>query len=450
MKKMRHLLFLLIAVFGFTLFFSTAAHAQGARLSIQGILKKANGQAVDDGDYDLTFKLYADTTGGTALWTENQVGVDVVSGIYTAALGSKTALNIPFNQTYYLGVSVNGSAEMAPRIQLTTAPYALALIGNTNVFPSSGTVRADNLVVVDKLGVDTTAAPSIASMVVAGGIQARGGAPGGSGGNNRGYAFRGYGGDTDSGLFSVADGRVSLYANNTEYIQADAASTRVTIKTNTTIQNSLTVNDQLLVTNASTLGGNLSLTNNAHISYTAGSVTNADWRLVARDDFSSGNVAGWSATSQLIGTTAASVEAYDYGNFNGFVLRPSGTSNTPVLKKQYNLGNVGSYSKVKVVFKYYYTDSWDYDEEMAYAGFATDLNATDPVICWETVATTHSTSSNNAVSYTGDSGWSDQAAVGSMVGSTTSTSFYVFFGMKSNEGTTNERYAVSDIEVWVR
>ncbi len=51
------------------------------------------------------------------------------------------------------------------------------------------------------------------------GVTAGGGTP--SGGNNRGYTFLGNGGDDDSGLFSLADGQVSLFADATERVRVD-------------------------------------------------------------------------------------------------------------------------------------------------------------------------------------------------------------------------------------
>ena len=60
-----------------------------------------------------------------------------------------------------------------------------------------------------------TSSPA-ASLHVAGGILARGGAPGGSGVNNNGYAFSGNGGDNNSGMFSSADGQVEFYSNAVE------------------------------------------------------------------------------------------------------------------------------------------------------------------------------------------------------------------------------------------
>lgn len=125
------------------LFFCQNLMAQ-ATLSIQGIIRKSNGAAVDDGKYDLAFKLYNVTSGGTALHTETQ-NVSVVGGIYSAELGSSTPLTAAFNQTYYLGVSVDGGAELIPRARLTSSPYALSLLGTSNLFPGTGAVGVGTL-----------------------------------------------------------------------------------------------------------------------------------------------------------------------------------------------------------------------------------------------------------------------------------------------------------------
>ena len=54
------------------------------------------------------------------------------------------------------------------------------------------------------------------SLEVAGGIRARGGAPGALGVNNNGYSFNGNSGDTDGGMFSSADGQIEFYTDSTE------------------------------------------------------------------------------------------------------------------------------------------------------------------------------------------------------------------------------------------
>lgn len=423
MTKQLCALFLLLLA---GLFTATEASAQ-ANLSFQGILKKANGLAADDGPYDITFTLYDVATGGALVnekHKETISGVEVAGGIYSVILGAgSTSLNAAFDVPYFLGIRVGGptATEMVPRIRLTSAPYALSLRGLNNSFPSSGLVVADQI-------------------EVNGGVLAEGGAPGVNGANNNGYAFKDGGGDAnnDSGLFSPADGEVALYANNTKLLSASGS--RVTITGNATVNSSLTIDDQLIVSgNVST---DLKFANQKGLQYNGLN----DWRLVDRDDFTSGTDS-WVCTDALTSSTSSSIENVSYGDFNGNVIRPMGASNTPVLKKQFNLSGVGAYTYVKVVFKYYFTDSWDYDEELGIAGFSVDLNAGNPVVCWQQTSAVYS---NSSVSYTGDANFTDGATIAEMVAYNPGTSFYVFVGMRANSATSNERYALSNVEVWVR
>jgi hypothetical protein len=96
-------------------------------MSYQGVLTDGSGISVADGDYSLTFALYTDPSGGTALWTEVQPTVSVARGVFSVTLGSLTPLNLPFDQEYWLGVSVGSDPELEPRTRLTASPYALAL-----------------------------------------------------------------------------------------------------------------------------------------------------------------------------------------------------------------------------------------------------------------------------------------------------------------------------------
>lgn len=142
----------------FTVLFSIAAlglHGQ-AKLSIQGFLKKSDGAALPDGEYALKFRIYNVETGGTPIWEETQSTVDVTGGIYSAILGAVTPLNIAFNEPYFVSVTVGSGTEMVPRIPLTSAPYALSLIGQDNIFPSSGNVGIGVIPAQDKLHVKNT------------------------------------------------------------------------------------------------------------------------------------------------------------------------------------------------------------------------------------------------------------------------------------------------------
>lgn len=268
MKKNISVRFVLMAVWAIFAQLDLSAQAQ---LSFQGILKKANGLAVDDGFYRLTFTLYNAETLGTSQFTETIDSVEVTGGIYSVILGSgSTPLNAPFNENYWLGIKVGGpgAAEMTPRIRLTSAPYALALRGLNNSFPSSGAVIAD-------------------SMRAKGKIVARAGEPGANSGNNNGFGFSSPG-DRDGGLYSEADGQVAIWANNSERILVSntAGDNRIYLRSNVTVNNSLQVGDQLNVTGDVT--SDLKLASGKALQYSG----IPDWRLVDTDIFSPGNAQG--------------------------------------------------------------------------------------------------------------------------------------------------------------
>jgi hypothetical protein len=137
MKKLLRLFLgatLLLLVYGNVLYAQT-------NLSVQGTIQNFNGSAVDNGLYDVIFKLYTTDAGGTAVWSETQ-SVQVTGGVYSVLLGSVTPLTAAFDQTYYLGITLPGGPELTPRSRLTSSPYALSLIGQTNIFPSTGAVGA--------------------------------------------------------------------------------------------------------------------------------------------------------------------------------------------------------------------------------------------------------------------------------------------------------------------
>lgn len=93
-------------------------------ISHQGVLTDESGSAVPDGDYQLTLRLYNVPSGGTTLWTETHT-IATTQGIFQAILGSEVPLDLPFDETYYLGMSVEGGAELLPRVELTASPYAM-------------------------------------------------------------------------------------------------------------------------------------------------------------------------------------------------------------------------------------------------------------------------------------------------------------------------------------
>ncbi|MCC6412128.1 MAG: hypothetical protein IT270_10745 [Saprospiraceae bacterium] len=217
------------------LFVALSAHlfAQQASLSVQGVLTKADGTAVEDDVYTLTFRLWnhPDATGGTNKKHEETINnVETVGGVYTVIMGiNGTPLSAGFDEVYYLGVSMNTSnVELLPRPRLTHAPYALGIRGQNNVFPSTGAVIADEL--------------NVAGSVNATVYKAEGGVPTANIATN-GYSF-GTGGDSDGGLFSVGDNNVGLYANAIKALEATSAGVSIpgSLNTGTLTSNDHTIN----------------------------------------------------------------------------------------------------------------------------------------------------------------------------------------------------------------
>jgi hypothetical protein len=124
------ILFLIVAlasVFGFAepwFFAKTAQASIPTTLGYQGRLKNASGTALT-GTYTFTFRLYATSTGGTALWTEIQ-SVSVDQSFFSVQLGSVTPFpaSVDFNQPLFISTQVNPDGEMTPRVPINSVAYA--------------------------------------------------------------------------------------------------------------------------------------------------------------------------------------------------------------------------------------------------------------------------------------------------------------------------------------
>jgi hypothetical protein len=115
------------------------AHATASStVNFQARLQNGSGAVVTDGNYNIEFKLYDVSSGGSALWTEdylnsNTQGVQVKNGYVAVQLGSLTSFpsTIPWDQSLYITMNIGGSGgsaswdgEMNPRLKLTAVPYA--------------------------------------------------------------------------------------------------------------------------------------------------------------------------------------------------------------------------------------------------------------------------------------------------------------------------------------
>jgi len=86
------------------------------------VTTNSSGSALNS-SFSFAFSLYNASTGGSALWTETQT-LTVSSGKLNALLGSVSALSLPFDQDYYLGVKVSTDNEMTPRYRVASSAYS--------------------------------------------------------------------------------------------------------------------------------------------------------------------------------------------------------------------------------------------------------------------------------------------------------------------------------------
>ena len=93
-------------------------------ITYQGVLTDANNTSLPDANYNMSFRLYEAETGGQAVWTESH-SVELIDGVFSVVLGENSALNLPFDRPYWLGVSVNGESELTPRMAVTSSAYSL-------------------------------------------------------------------------------------------------------------------------------------------------------------------------------------------------------------------------------------------------------------------------------------------------------------------------------------
>jgi len=110
-----------------------------ATFPMQGVLRDPLGKTVADGYYQLSFKIYEQASGGSAIWSETQANVQVFHGAFAVELGLVAALDdVPFNTIYWIGVAIEDGAELAPRFKITGVPAAMSVYGSDKVIPAVG------------------------------------------------------------------------------------------------------------------------------------------------------------------------------------------------------------------------------------------------------------------------------------------------------------------------
>ncbi len=142
-------------------FFSSDIFSQSIprQLNYQGVLRNAAGTNVPDSSYTMNFKIYNDSAGGTALWSETQQ-VSVSDGLFSVRLGSVSPItNVPFNRAHYLGITIGAGNELMPRTLFTPSPYSFMSLNIIDNSISTSKIQ-DGAVTKAKLGTDVQFPPS--------------------------------------------------------------------------------------------------------------------------------------------------------------------------------------------------------------------------------------------------------------------------------------------------
>ena len=149
-----------ILILAVVLAVGAAAYAQSVPqlINYQGILRQADGSLFDDGTYDILFRVYDDpdpeSEESTLIWGETYQ-VMVVDGQFNVILGAAggtpvggAAVNdvaYAFTESNrYLGITVGTDAEILPRQQILSAPFALQAAAADNAIQADNATQADH------------------------------------------------------------------------------------------------------------------------------------------------------------------------------------------------------------------------------------------------------------------------------------------------------------------
>jgi len=379
-----------------------------ATLNIQGIIKKSSGANLDDGTYSMRFRLYTVATGSSSIWQEDHVSVDITSGVYNVVLGLITPFTISFDRTYFLGVSVDGGAEVSPRIRLTGAPYSLSLMGQKNIFPSTGSVG------IGTVTPDTSARLHIKN-------------------------------DSDTTARFLLEGKDTVV---------------IVMKTRTDTASIVFNGNKIAIPDLNiNYAAGVSLPKGQAVKYN----TLSTWQLVQVDTLLD---TGWICYDDWKTTTSKTMDRLSSsGPYNSYILRPNQEGNN-IIAKQIDLGGI-PHSMVKVVFTFHFFDTWDYAlssssgsrHEFGFGAFSTGGNASETggqfQVGWRTSgATTEFGTFFSQAGYTdlteSSTKWADHNVRGYMVAETTDNLIWIYFGSNLDSAITDESFGISNIEIWVK
>lgn len=113
------------AAVGAALGWPLAAAALPNEFMQEGVLIDGDGIPMA-GSHDITIRLYGERVGGNALFEETHPDVALFEGYYAVSVGSRRPLDPALfaRAELYLGISIDGGRELAPRVALRKVPAA--------------------------------------------------------------------------------------------------------------------------------------------------------------------------------------------------------------------------------------------------------------------------------------------------------------------------------------
>lgn len=119
----------------------------GFSLPLQGRLTDVSGVPLN-GSYDITFRFYTTSSGGTAVCSDTNINVQVSGGLFNTMIWGNC--HNSFNgQQLYLGIEVGTDGEMTPRQPVYPVPYAVSLKPGAVI---SGTIGSAPILHIENSG----------------------------------------------------------------------------------------------------------------------------------------------------------------------------------------------------------------------------------------------------------------------------------------------------------
>ncbi|MGE4069843.1 MAG: hypothetical protein AB7E72_01555 [Lysobacterales bacterium] len=118
-------------------------------MNYQGHLTNATGQPLANGQYTLTFDVYNVPIGGSAVWGPQTMVVDVVNGYFNVLLSADSTGGDPIATAFtaqprYVGIRVDGAAEILPRQQVLSAAFAMQALRASGADSANSSIGAGN------------------------------------------------------------------------------------------------------------------------------------------------------------------------------------------------------------------------------------------------------------------------------------------------------------------